>query len=367
MARFASIFSGLPAPLLIAVTVAVGGMAALSLFEHSAFDWHPAREELASFTPYHLGRMAVSAMLAIILVLACAKPWLSEQVPAREKLWPAEMRNGIVVAAIAAAAVAILAWNPDLFHWFAREDNILEWLSALFILIGALFFLYAAARSSRQGISGPGNILRKLLIPIGFAGLFFLIGMEEISWGQRLLGFETPEGLAERNWQQEFNFHNIHTDLFELAYYLGTGAFLIILPLAAPLLRSWPAFNFFSDFVPNRLVAMLTAPGVIFSYGHWNLMPLQFLTFATFFAMLVFAVSAKRDGRAGEFRLFGAIAALIAIGQVIVLHYGPQMIDVPDATEFRELFISIGLFAFAAYYAFDVAAPDTGKSEAKPD
>ncbi|QLC21137.1 hypothetical protein HFP51_02415 [Parasphingopyxis sp. CP4] len=367
MPKSATIFSGIPAQLLIATIVVGVGMAAVSLLEYTAFDWHPAREEPAGFTPYHFGRMAVSALLAIILVAACAKPWLAEQLPARKKLWPAEMRNGIVVAAIAAAAVAILAWNPNLFHWFAREDNVLEWLSALFILIGALFFLYAAARSSRQGVSGPGKFFSTLLIPIGFAGLFFLIGMEEISWGQRLLGFETPESLAERNWQQEFNFHNIHTDLFELAYYLGTGAFLIILPLAAPPLRSWPAFDFFADFVPNRSVAMLTAPGVIFSYGHWNLVPLQFLTFATLFAMLIFAVSAKRDGRTGEYRLFGAVAALIAIGQLIVLLYGPQMLDVPDATEFRELFISIGLFAFAAYYAFDVAAPDTGKSKAKPD
>lgn len=367
MPKPAIVFSGIPTKLLIASVVVVAGMTAISLLEYTAFDWHPAREEPASFTSYHYGRMAVSALIAVILVAACAKPWLTETAPAREKLWPAEIRNGVVVAAIAAAAVAILASNPDLFHWFAREDNILEWLSALFILIGALFFLYAAARSSRQRVSGPGKFFSTLLIPIGFAGLFFLIGMEEISWGQRLLGFETPESLAERNWQQEFNFHNIHTDLFELAYYLGTGAFLIILPLAAPLLRSWPAFNFFSDFVPNRSVAMLTAPGVIFSYGHWNLVPLQFLTFAALFAMLIFAAGAKRDGRTSEFRLFGAVAAIIAIGQLIVLHFGPQMLDVPDATEFRELFISIGLFAFAAYYAFDVAAPDTGKSEAKPD
>ena len=120
-------------------------------------------------------------------------------------------------------------------------------------------------------------------------------------------------------------------------------------------------FDFIADFIPNRAVAMLTAPMVIFSYGHWNLVPLQFLTIATFFAMLLFAIGAKRAGQIGEHRLFSAIAALIVIGQLLVLLFGPQMLDVPDATEFRELFISIGLFAFAAYYAFDVAAPDTAK------
>ena len=106
---------------------------------------------------------------------------------------------------------------------------------------------------------------------------------------------------------------------------------------------------------------MLTAPMVIFSYGHWNLVPLQFLSFATLFAMIVFAISAKRAGQTGEHRLFSAIAVMIVIGQLLVLIYGRQMLDVPDATEFRELFISIGLFAFAAYYAFDVTAPDPAK------
>ena len=32
---------------------------------------------------------------------------------------------------------------------------------------------------------------------------------EEISWGQRIFGFATPEGLAAVNYQREFNFHNL--------------------------------------------------------------------------------------------------------------------------------------------------------------
>jgi hypothetical protein len=59
----------------------------------------------------------------------------------------------------------------------------------------------------------------------------FVIGMEEISWGQRLFGFATPERLAEANWQAEFNFHNVQTDLSETVYYFGAGIFLIVLPL----------------------------------------------------------------------------------------------------------------------------------------
>lgn len=36
--------------------------------------------------------------------------------------------------------------------------------------------------------------------------LFFAV--EEISWGQRIIGFETPDFLALSNTQEEFNIHN---------------------------------------------------------------------------------------------------------------------------------------------------------------
>ena len=47
---------------------------------------------------------------------------------------------------------------------------------------------------------------------IFFAGLalfFFVCAGEELSWGQHLLGFATPEKVAEINEQGEFNLHNL--------------------------------------------------------------------------------------------------------------------------------------------------------------
>lgn len=41
------------------------------------------------------------------------------------------------------------------------------------------------------------------------AAAFFCIGMEEMSWGQRLLLVETPDALAAVNMQQELNLHNL--------------------------------------------------------------------------------------------------------------------------------------------------------------
>ena len=44
---------------------------------------------------------------------------------------------------------------------------------------------------------------------LAWALLMFVFMGEEISWGQRILGFGTPEVLMEINHQQEFNLHNI--------------------------------------------------------------------------------------------------------------------------------------------------------------
>lgn len=341
--------------ILVAASAALIGMGAISIYELSAFGWHPAREEPAEFSNYHFARMLFSMLLSAFLTAVLARPWLSGAANGVAALDPTEIRNGALTATMAVIAIAVLAWNPPLFHWFAREDNILEWVSALFVLVGAVFLALAVLRRAQEPFDGFSAIFVGLLIPAGFAGLYFLIGMEEISWGQRIFGFETPDTIAARNWQSEFNFHNIHTDISELAYYFGTGLFLIVLPLAWPALRHWKPASHLSDFFPNRAVAALSAPMVIFSYGHWSLVPIQLLTFIALFAMLYFALNAHRRGERAEARLFAGIAALIAVGQILILYLGPNMLDLPDATEFRELFISIGLFAFAAYYYFGAA------------
>jgi hypothetical protein len=45
----------------------------------------------------------------------------------------------------------------------------------------------------------------------GLAALYF--AGEETSWGQHYFGFETPQAIAERNFQKEFNLHNSSSEL----------------------------------------------------------------------------------------------------------------------------------------------------------
>ena len=87
---------------------------------------------------------------------------------------------------------------------FARlagiEDGPVETLTAVFMFLAALLLLLTAAR-------GQGRFLRGACLLGGLAFLF--AGGEEISWGQRIFGFATPDFLGNLNAAGETNLHNI--------------------------------------------------------------------------------------------------------------------------------------------------------------
>ncbi|NND33087.1 MAG: hypothetical protein HKN76_10890 [Saprospiraceae bacterium] len=78
-----------------------------------------------------------------------------------------------------------------------KEDHFFEYLTASLFLATSLIFLLLYLQK------------RKLTLAIFTLAMFVGAG-EEISWGQRILNFETPEKLKTVNVQNEFNLHNIY-------------------------------------------------------------------------------------------------------------------------------------------------------------
>lgn len=77
-----------------------------------------------------------------------------------------------------------------------KEDSFFEWITALSFLTASMLLL--------------NNYRKTRNIWILLLGLLLFFGAgEEISWGQRLAGFETPEALNQVNVQREFNIHNL--------------------------------------------------------------------------------------------------------------------------------------------------------------
>ena len=86
---------------------------------------------------------------------------------------------------------------------YAAEDGIVEYATAVFLLICSLV-LAAHARSlirGRRGLAAACTLL--------YALLFFFAAGEEVSWGQRIFGWESSEFFVERNYQAETNIHNL--------------------------------------------------------------------------------------------------------------------------------------------------------------
>jgi len=91
----------------------------------------------------------------------------------------------------------MLIWWPHGYVWLTYEDCLVEWAQALYCLTALMLFVVLVRR-------GPAGRKFYLLMAVGCV---YLLG-EELSWGQRLLGFEVPELFIRGNLQQETNLHN---------------------------------------------------------------------------------------------------------------------------------------------------------------
>lgn len=146
----------------------------------------------------------------------------------------------IVIATFLFFSIYLAKANPDAFRYeFTIEDGFVEWctvivLSATMIVCGRRFW---RLRQVRSGLFLTVTALLTLLCLFG-AG-------EEISWGQRIFGLETPDYLKERNAQGELGLHNLvieidgeRVKINKLVF--GTGLALMLsiyLFIATPLYR----------------------------------------------------------------------------------------------------------------------------------
>ena len=129
-----------------------------------------------------------------------------------------------IVVCFSGAATALL--GKGAYKWFVTEDGFAENLQVLFWTLSFVFCLFVAKRAWRNN----DRLVAVLYIILTF-GLFFLIG-EELSWGQRMFGWETPASMGEINKQNETNLHNIYGvgDTFKWIT-LMIGVYGTLLPL----------------------------------------------------------------------------------------------------------------------------------------
>ena len=281
------------------LAIAAAGFAAFAFYESRYLGLFPLGEVRPKADAYHYARSAFALLLSLLIVRTIYRERVDGCPLDREAL-PAAGAAAALAVLGCALALTLLFWiDPAGFARGALEDSAVEWLSALLLLGSSILFLRTALHRRREGAAA--------LPPLLFALLFFLMGMEEISWLQRVIGFNTPAELARANMQGEFNLHNVHTDLSENLYYVGAASFLIVLPLlreALPGLRgSWA---WMLEYVPSRGVAAVSMPLSIFNYGMWNVIPMQMTMMLTVLVCGFYARAAHGRGERGEAGLFAS-------------------------------------------------------------
>ncbi len=90
------------------------------------------------------------------------------------------------------------------YKWFTGEDGFAETLQVIFYFSCFFLSLVAAYWYWRGG----ENLIGVLYLGLSFV-FIFMVG-EEVSWGQRIIGWETAESFARINKQDETNLHNIY-------------------------------------------------------------------------------------------------------------------------------------------------------------
>lgn len=136
-----------------------------------------------------------------------------------------DLRRTLLTAALCGlaflAAFLLQRHAPLTFIYLVAEDWWGEYATAVAYLTACGLLL--AAMSVAPPRRNPGH----LLMAFGF----FFIGMEEISWAQRLLGISTPHVVAQFNYQLEINVHNSIPFPFMQWFCVGVLAWMFALPL----------------------------------------------------------------------------------------------------------------------------------------
>lgn len=112
------------------------------------------------------------------------------------EIWYLKFYIVIVVFSIVASYSVYYFCDPSTVADLGDEDHFFEQWTAisLFLASGVCLYLFVKTR----------NVFYILL-----SLLFFFGSGEEISWGQRIIGFKTPESIEKINVQKEFSIHNI--------------------------------------------------------------------------------------------------------------------------------------------------------------
>lgn len=272
--------------------------------------------------------------------------------------------------------------HESLPNWVKLLVVLLPTLALLFALVNALFpYIGALVRMSDNDIfTRPGALLRMLfefiacgvfisLVPrfvrrqqwtaffflVVLALVLFVMGMEEISWGQRIFQWQTSTYFSEHNVQGETNLHNLNTQLFQDVLFFGGFILLAALPFfhaqLTKILQKISSLKFLVNFLPEQWMLVAFGAGLMFTdpfnapYGfHWGSICFQLI--ATLALLWAFAIGVRSSDTQCELVLWTLLCAVLVL--VLSLSYHELWrVNQGLPTEYIKLFINFGIVCWA--------------------
>jgi hypothetical protein len=214
---------------------------------------------------------------ALSLALLAAAGLAALAVPAAPLVLAASTATGALFISLHLVGSRLGAPIGPLF----QKEGFFEMVTAALALASAAWSAAAALRWKRHEPQLPRGA------PVLYAALaltLFLFAMEELNWGQTLLGFDTPAAWAEINYQQQTSLHNvIDAPLLELVERVLIVAFgFVVLGLIALALKL-PRSTFATIAPPASLVVLATLCWIPGAYLRLEVTELLFALFFAFY------------------------------------------------------------------------------------
>jgi hypothetical protein len=300
---------------------------ALALGAAAAIQGVNIEQYVPRFAPLDLLQLALGIALAVLL----ARP--AQQT---ERLIAATAVEGFIIGlgvALYCGMFAVFIANPQSFARLTAEDGPVEWASALLLLAAALAAAGVLAKKlAKAGIAGRSLLL--LAAPLSLAIFSGFVAMEEISWGQRLFGWTTPDWMMVRNQQGESNLHNFDTSISEVIYH---GMLVLVI------VGLWLWLKADSRVRPGTATLVLIILSASFNRELFNNVVVQLSLLLALAVAGCAALAAFSHRRPYEARLMAAVFGLLLVGQVLTVATGERFVRHVDNEEAKELLLAMAL------------------------
>jgi hypothetical protein len=168
-----------------------------------------------------------------------------------------------VLAAACALALATYHSDPSLLYRATREDGVVEWTTVA-VLVTLAVLVARRLLPPPEALPRFHRIVAWCLVLLALAA-----AGEEISWGQRLFGFETPETMKSINLQRETNLHNLMPgELFNGLIVFALGIGFVVAPTIWRHLSTAPPL-----WLPSPEVSLLMLDAILINHYRFRSLP----------------------------------------------------------------------------------------------